>query len=313
MIRAGRCISACEPWCFLQPDSPVMFVFAVTGSPPRVDEDADMVNIEFDCVTDAVEWGLSFGKGKVPANVRYADNRLESFQGNAWVSHLTVKLAKEYMESPPRYLTDAVDRVREEIESIVEPPVKRRRKHRRGLEDGIDIDAEAVVRREIDGWSDIEITHREKTTVSVGLNLTCSSTMKEQHLMYRGAAAVAIADILQVMGKSVELVGFVTIDDLWRDDTNKRPTMMRICLKSADSPSDPGSLAFAATHLGFFRLLLLSAMARSVPFPVNGHMGVVGMMPRGEVRRFDIVLDSDITGFDEAVREVRRQMQGVAK
>ena len=135
------------------------------------------------------------------------------------------------------------------------------------------------------------------------VNLSVHWYAKPQELLYRGAAAVALADHYTRQGCSVGITAF---------DCGQRLTrwmgthVLEVALKRPSEPLDLPMLALALAELAFFRLVVISALIRLAPHQVRNGLSQVGTLPDGWRAGFDAVLDSDVRSKDDAVRFIRR-------
>ena len=131
--------------------------------------------------------------------------------------------------------------------------------------------------------------------------MSVASFMQREHLLSRGATAAALADVLTGLGCSVEVIGFMSVSNM----SDRAPSVLaRVTLKAADAPLDVGSLSTAAAEIGFFRMVMMHATARSCPGVIYESFGLLRTMSDYERRGFDAVIDSDVLTEEAAVASV---------
>jgi len=84
----------------------------------------------------------------------------------------------------------------------------------------------------------------------VGVNLSTSWDARPQDVVYRGAAAAAVVDILTSRGVAVEVRAMKTLKD-W---TASPASALVVTVQASDSPMDIGALSSALSDLGIVRL-----------------------------------------------------------
>lgn len=264
--------------------------------------------VEFDSIGHVIKLAQAAGVARHADSAVIVDQRNKSSSGKEWANYATFAKINEWMVKPQPGLVAAVEDMKRRIEDVVQAPTRERRKLRRNREDGDELDPQAVLERRADGWTEVEHTAVPKHTVTIGVNLTVAAVCKPHHLLYRGAAAAALADLLTQSGHSVEVVGFVAcrhpgnmVDDI----------MMRVPLKRADMPMDMTSLAVAAAEIGFFRMVMISCIGRVIPGRVDWGFGSPRSMRAEELMNVDVCMDANLFGEEAAVAAVQAAMARV--
>lgn len=153
------------------------------------------------------------------------------------------------------------------------------------------------------------ITEIGKTSrlVRIGVNLTYVYYTEGFEITNRGAAIVALIDLLESSGKQVEVNGFIGVAPTFTHQTTETTLNLLIPLKSAGSALDIDFMYFCLAHPAFLRRFGFSCLEtyaesirtrHGVPF---GNYGIVGT-PKSVVDSdiaFDRVIDT-ITFRDEA-------------
>ncbi len=178
-----------------------------------------------------------------------------------------------------------------------------RRRLRRGLEDGAELDPAAWINRRPDGWEDIRKERTAKRIYRLAINIVTASTETPQHLAARSACALAIIDAAERAGHRAELDGLICLSGL--DNSNSRKNgedqVIRIRLKNAESPADLDTLALAAGELGFFRSMGFRGIIACYNGEANLHSGLGGCIPAPATLRadYDLTIDRNQV-YDEA-------------
>ena len=195
-------------------------------------------------------------------------------------------------------LVGALQKMRARIEAEVEEPTRKRRRVRRRLEDGEELDPQAWVERRTDGWSDIESTRSPRHLVSVAVNAAVNSNRRPEDLLWRGAAACAVADVLTSRGYSVAVDLVVAVNNPANEVDG---LMFTVPVKPADSPLDVGTVATSLADIGFFRLVCINLIGQCSPGKVTPGFGRAATIARLSGVRYDVLLDADVFSEDGAV------------
>ena len=108
------------------------------------------------------------------------------------------------------------------------------------------------------------------------MNLTVNAGQRAEHLLWRGAAAAALADILTQRGVNVEIVAFWTIG---RISNRSDMVVSRYVVKRADMPLDLGAVAVALAEIAYARLICLYGLGRHMQGILSKHMGHCETLP----------------------------------
>lgn len=255
---------------------------------------------EFDSVTELIEFAENGPLG-------YAGNHDLANGWEAGANGHTFNTLKAAIANPPTSLTGPVKEMAEQLVDSIRPPTRTRRKLRRNLEDGAELDPEAWLYRRPDGWSDTERVRTEKRIVRVLSHSGVLSHRSPSELMWRGAAVVAMADILTEMGFSVEVVGAARAREV---DGRYGTVMTSAVVKRAESPIDLGALCLCLCEVGFHRLATLAVRARILTVPcAAAYGGTCNFTPEDRVG-FDAVMDSDVYTKEAAYAAVLKIVAG---
>ena len=215
-----------------------------------------------------------------------------------WTNYMTRERFLRELSDPSRDLLEAVDRLREQLVGAVTAPGAPRRKVRRGQEWGEELDVDRWLVRDLAPWERIVREVQPRRTVTIGCNLSVNANVKREELLYRGAAALALADVLISRGVNVSIVAF---------DSVLRPTqvvgrgVIRYTLKDPLMPLDLGAVTFAMCEVAWFRVVGAVGGTRHWPGKLHESLGSAEPLPAADRAGLDYVVDTDVLGEDRAV------------
>lgn len=256
--------------------------------------DADGVaRLEFDSVGEAVTDALA-DYAQTPGNLDFIRERVAGHLtgSDRWGNYYTMEKLLDAIGNPPAELVEAVDAMRAELTAELAPPTTARRRVRRGQEFGDELDSDRWLVRDLAPWDRNVREQQPKRTVTIGVNLTVSCMQRAETLLYRGAAAVALADILTARGVNVGIVAFWSCSNI---STRVDKIVSRYTVKRPDMPLDLGAVTTALSEIAFARIVGLYGLGRHVPGELHRGMGVCEKLPVQDRRGFDYFLESDVT------------------
>ena len=262
--------------------------------------------IKFDSVSEMIEHAHDRSGVTETARGSYDHFIAETKTANKFRHGYTAQRALREIETPPAS-SAKVQGIMAEIEGEYEFKSTRRRLANR-REDGDELDAGAWIRRETDGWNRMERTAFNRKVIRIAVLQSIHSGSTADHLYYRGAAAVALADALEAAGHSVEIASVLCQKGLDRNQASDHFTVLETTVKHADQPMDVDSLALICAEIGFFRTIGFISMCASVKGNACHGLG----RPRNisevetEAKQYDIVMDGDIRCYDQAVNAVKK-------
>ncbi len=275
--------------------------------------DDGIYRVEFESLGETIDLALADGGGNHTRNAERLDRRLNGMDGrddNFFNGYNREKLG-EAIANPPEELILEVERIKQQIETETMTPTSRRRRVCRRLEMGDELDPDAWVQRSPEGWSETRYQAERKHVVKIAVNLSVDCRQTPDQLLYRGAAAAALSDVLTGEGYSVEIVAFCSHrSPLKRTDTRH---VTRIIVKRSDTPLDIAAVAFALSEIAFFRSIVITAAARCFTASYRSGLGFPESLPERERGEFDIVLDDNITTETAAVAVLSKYAEGVKK
>lgn len=145
------------------------------------------------------------------------------------------------------------------------PPADRRRK-RRWSDDGDELDHDRL-RSGQEFWARCERqTVAGPQTVTLFVGVTASAFRDAKDVLWRGAAAIVLADILERHGYQVEIFGVQNVTCAYR---NGHDLTQGVCLKRADQPLDTSTLVNALSGW-FYRTIWFQAYYVEASTPTGG-------------------------------------------
>jgi len=253
---------------------------------------------EFGSVIEAVRDALD-DYAQNDANAEYLRARqARAMSGrDRWANHFTRARFMRELANPSKRLLDAVDQMRAKLLDEVAVPDSPRRRVRRGQEWGEELDADRWLARDLSPWERNVRESQPRRTVTIGCNLTVDGKTKPHQLLYRGAAALALADVLTRRGINVGITLLYS---------TKQPTDMvsravvRYLVKDPLMPLDISAVALAMCEIAFFRVICAIGSMRHFPGAVNKSLGVVTNLLQADHNSVDYMIDADILGEQAA-------------
>lgn len=269
-------------------------------------DESGLFRMKFDSITDTIKASMK-DYGQSESNRKLlTDFQNEALSGESrWGNYYTRAKFDAALVESPQELIDSVTELKNELLGDLALPTQPRRRVRRGLDNGDDINADRWLDRDPNCW---ERSVREPTTrkvLKLGINLAICGGAQPCELLYRGAAALALTDVLIERGESVEITLFHSSSGF---STAEARTLGEILVKSADMPLDVGSLAFAACEVAFFRVVVLFAEARMLKGKVTRGLGRPITMPAQIASQFDFLIDSDVLSRSAATDWLRSKL-----
>lgn len=218
-----------------------------------------------------------------------------------------VHTARQKLEEPP----ESADLIHAYAENLnLSAHDQPRRRLRRGLEDGADLDPVGWINRRPDAWEDIRKERTAKRIFKIAINLSTAHYEKKENLAARAAACLAMIDAAENAGHRCELDGLISLRELDRRKTRKNGEIqiIRIRLKNAESPADLDTLALAAGELGFFRTMGFRGMLACYNGEENidDAFGLCIAAPKHLASQYDEILDRDIYNKETALARLEK-------
>ena len=268
-------------------------------------KDADGIHrVSFDSVGEAVVDSMA-DYAQNDSNRTFIAGRLAGhMSGNdAWANYFTKSKLLATIAHPPKHLLDAVEEMRQQLMDDVCPPVCSRRRVVRNQDYGDELTPESVLVRSLTPWERMSRETQPRRSVTIGVNLTVHAGQRAEHLLWRGAAAAALADILTQKGMNVEIVAFWTIE---RMSSETRMLVAKYVVKQADMPLDIGAVAVALAEIAYARLVALYGLARHVGGILDDGLGSCKTLPEQDRAGIDYLAEAYILDRDRAVNWLKQ-------
>jgi hypothetical protein len=227
--------------------------------------------------------------------------------GDTWANGHDETSLRKALSQPAKETLAEIDAMRRTLVNELALPTTARRKVRRGMEWGDDLDADRYLSREPNAWEQSVRDPATRRTVTIGVNLTVCAGQNADELLYRGAAAVALADLLTQRGINVRLIGFSVGEEV---SSRMHRLVSTVEFKAADMPLDVASLATAVCDVGFFRMVVMPAEFRHLTGQVSTCLGIRGgqYLPSPDRMALDYLVESRVTTRESALDWLREQM-----
>jgi hypothetical protein len=261
---------------------------------------------EYGSVTQICEIATTWSAGRTTRG-RDEGNDLAVMK-SSWTANRNAHDSIASLKDAPRDVLGQITTIRERIERRVDLPQTTVRRRRHGLDAGAELDPIAWVQRDPYGWSDTVREYQPKRVVKIGMNLSINAGGSAPQLMARGAAAVALADILSSMGFDVELVAWLCAFGAAEcRDMDKE--IHEIMVKPSDVPMSLNAAATALCDIGFFRTVVLSAHAKVMPVAPTYGLGRADDLEPQDKKRFDVLIEQDVFDLETAVTRVLEEVR----
>jgi hypothetical protein len=263
---------------------------------------------EFGSVTDAVRDALD-DYAQNDGNAEFIRQRqAQALSGkDRWANHFTRARFLRELSNPSQHLLEAVDKMRQRLVGEVAAPNAPRRRIRRGQEWGEELDTDRWLVRDLAPWERCVRESQPRRTVTIGCNLSVSASATPEQLLYRGAAALALADILTSRGVNVGIVLFYCAENV--TSTVDR-AVVRYTVKDPMMPLDVSAVALPMCEIAFFRVVGALGSPRHFTGTLNQSLGRVANLPTADRQSIDFLVDADVLGEGAAEQWLRGCLAG---
>ncbi len=256
----------------------------------------------------------SIGEAVIDALADYAQNEgnRENMVGkwahygsgsDAWGNNQTPETLLAAISNPPPELLAAVDEMRRQLVDEISPPTCTRRRIRRNQDIGDELVPEQVLVRSITPWQRSVRETQPRRSVTIGVNLSVNANRRAHDLLWRGAAAAALADVLTERGVNVEIVAFWSVVGM---SSRSEEVVSRYVIKRADMPLDVGAVSVALAEIGFARLIALFGLCRHMPGLLDDRLGLPVDLPARDRAGIDYLAEKEIISREAAEDWLRR-------
>lgn len=277
-----------------------------------VDDNKKTIRYYFDGVNDLME---TAGRWKKPKNnyvkeeVEIHDNcfsRPDSWNGN----HTLEDVANELLKPTPK-MNGVIESGESMFTSEDWATQKPRRKIKRRLEDGEEIDIDRWREREPDMWEESHKVKGLRFGVKIGVNIATSACVREDGFKWRTSTVVAILRICEELLIPCEVNGYnATQRGVWKDGNNYMQ-LVEVPLKRPEQLLDIDLLGYCLGSQSFYRTAMLGGMLVATMehlgdkyYTIDGMLGVPDAWPTNDPNEF--VLDRGCVTEKNAKREVKR-------
>ena len=254
--------------------------------------------ITFDSIAEAIKDAMTDYAHNEENRLFIAGRMKEHMTGHdRWANNYTKAQLLSAVENPPAELMESIDEMRRSLVEEVCPPASNRRSVRRNQDWGDELTPEAVLVRSLTPWERTARELQPKRTVTIGVNLTVSAGQRASELLWRGAAATALVDILTERGMNVEIVAYWTIRNM---SSASKMVIAKYIVKRADMPLDVGAAAVALAEIAYARLVALYGLARHMPGKLHEGLGECADLPASDRAGIDYLAGTNIRSREAA-------------
>jgi hypothetical protein len=253
---------------------------------------------QWDSVADLVADAFGHAAAQSATNVVKIAQSIRQESGGRWANHQTAESLQRLVHAPDRRLLAAIEEMRDKLADEITLPTAPRRRVRHGRADGDELDADRWLHRIPEAWDRCERVPQPRGTLEIFINLSVHCKQAPDELLYRGAAACALADLLAKQGRNVGISGFLVSCNMSKDS---RRIITKVRLKDPAMPLDMAAVATAACEIGFFRMAMIHAAVRHVPGELNDGFGHPANLPEEDTGAADFVIGGDVRSKAVAV------------
>ena len=257
------------------------------------------------CTSDVLDEALSFGTG-VADNLEWFDSYIQNeiLSGRRkWANYHTLETLTDASRSTPKYLEE-IEQYKREIETEAfeyTKPMPRRRLAR-GLEHGDEIEVDRYMMRNPNMWMRMTRELKPQRVVNIGINIGVAWDVTQDELLARGAACLALVDVLTTRGYSVGVKMFSASYDA---STETNWCIKTLDLKRPEMPLDTASLSLAMCDIGFYRCGMLVASLRRCPGTIHDSFGHTRPVPEKYRKDIDFFIEQNVKSRSKAVEWLR--------
>ena len=278
--------------------------------PPAVRGTDGFHRWQWDSVADLVADAFGHAAAQSATNVVLIAQSIRGASGGKWANRQTAASLQKLVHEPDARLLAAIEAMREKLADEIKLPDAPRRRMRHGRADGDELDADRWLHRIPEAWDRCERVPQPRRTLEIFINLSVSCRQTPEELLYRGAAACALADLLSAQGRNVGICGFLVSDGMSRDS---RKIIAKLRLKDPAMPLDMAAVATAACEIGFLRMAMMHATARHVPGELADAFGHPARLPDADADAADFVIGSEVRSKEAAVNWLRKAAERLAE
>ncbi len=217
----------------------------------------NVVEIEFDGVDDLMKTANRY---KEPKFDRVSSRWDKCFtRGNDWNGHSTLKKVGEALLVPTPKMNAVITTGDALFDSEDWATEKPRRKIKRRLEDGDEIDVERWMDREPDMWEESKKVKGPRFGVRIGVNVSTSAYVGTDGFKWRTSAVVAILNICEELHIPCEVVCYEATRNYAYVNGNVVNCNLSFPVKRPEHLLDIDLLGYVLGDKSFFRVAILGA------------------------------------------------------
>lgn len=219
------------------------------------------------------------------------DGRQHGYWGGDFYNFYSKDRLLGELSNPSQGLVDAVQQMRDRLSEELALPTTPRRKIRRGQDYGDEVDVDRWLARDPYMWDRNVREQNPSRTVTIGCNIAVSCGRKPHELLWRGAAALALADFLNERGVNVQIVVFKAVEG---PAAGVSKGVIRYTVKDATMPLDVNSLALAMCEIGWCRAVAVHGGARHWPGKLQMGLGTPCNLPAADAKGIDYLIEQTV-------------------
>jgi len=280
------------------PDAPDAADDAATGKNPAVKCGDGVWRYGFESIGEAVRDALDdYAQTERSAGILRTELERHLSGHDRWANNFTRERFLVELSNPSPDLLAAVDAMREKLVGEVAPPMGSRRKIRRGQDWGEELDPDRWFVRDLSPWERSVREACPRHTATIGCNLSVNCGVRPEQLLYRGAAALALADILTSRGMNI---GIVLFDGVAAPTRTVGRGVIRYRAKDPLMPLDLSAVTFAMCEIAWYRIVGVFGGSRHWPGYLNTGKGHADKLPAADREGVDYLIESDVFGQQQA-------------
>lgn len=228
------------------------------------DEKAKMFHISFDGVDDLMSYTMKFKKPDCPEILKEEAERFSEIftQRNHWNGRKNADCVAKDLLSPTPETAEALATGEALFDSEDWATEKPKRKLKRRLEDGDEIDIDRWREREPDMWEETKKVKGPRFGVRIGVNVATSAHVGKEGFKWRTSAVIAMLRMVEDLNIPCEVVCYEQTLRFasYRGESGETYTMglmVEFPAKRADHLLDVDLLAYVLGDQSFFRVGIL--------------------------------------------------------
>jgi hypothetical protein len=242
-----------------------------------LDTDKRVINVRFDGVDDIMSYTTKFRQDDCPELLKQEALRFgEVFhERNDWNGRQTASDIEAALLEPTPETAENMKTGDALFDSDDWATEKPRRKLKRRLEDGDEIDIDRWREREPDMWEESKKVKGLRYGVRIGVNVSASAGVDKKGFKWRASTVMAMLRIVEELNIPCEVMGYEYADGIGRVRTdggyNNYAIHLEFPVKRSEHLLDVDLLSYVLGDRSFFRVGILGAevMAMKEAFGVN--------------------------------------------